>query len=242
MKGIKQLKSGFADPKMKELIETLWREYYGLYVEKYDRDPEKWLLNQFSDEIDFGQAMGMDHIVQGDQSLAMGIGQITTAFREVILGSYATTDDNATPDEWKAIDRLLTVGKGITKETRADALIIFKSGLMKVLNAMQICKYDHRTAAGELVEPQSGTLQYTPEKQLELYVVDRWVQVKDKNYHHEQINPSRVWEIAHNLEKYPSVTIFDFSGAEVEAEVSHTDTNNLIVTFSVPFAGYADLN
>ena len=242
MKGIRQLKSGFADPRMKELIDTLWREYYGLYVEKYDRDPEKWLLNQFSEDIDFGQALGMDHIVQGDQSLAMGIGQITTAFREVIMGSYATTDGFANPDEWKAIDRLITVGKGITQETREDALIIFKSGLMKVLNAMQICKYDHRTAVGELVEPQSGTLQYTPEKQLELYVENKWLQVKDKNYHHEQTSPSRVWEIAHNLEKYPSVTIFDFSGAEVEAEVSHTNTNNLIITFSVAFAGYADLN
>ena len=41
MKGIKQLKSGFTDPKMKELIDTLWREYYGLYVEKYDRSEER---------------------------------------------------------------------------------------------------------------------------------------------------------------------------------------------------------
>ena len=242
MKGIKKLKAGFADPKMKDLIETLWREYYGLYVEKYNRDPEKWLLNQFSDEIDFGQAVGMNHIVQGDQSLAIGFGQITTAFREVIMGSFATVDGFATPDEWKAVDRLLTVGKGITQETRSDALIMFKSGLTKVLNAIQIEKYDHRDEVGILIEPKSGTLQYTPEKELELYVVDKWVQVKDKNYQHEQLAPSRVWEITHNLEKYPSVTIFDLSGQEVEAEVSHTDTNNLIITFSVAFAGYADLN
>jgi len=237
MKGIRQLKSGFADPRMKELIDTLWREYYGLYVEKYNRDPEKWLLNQFSEDIDFGQALGMDHIVQGDQSLAMGIGQITTAFREVIMGSYATTDGFANPDEWKAIDRLITVGKGINQETREDALIIFKSGLIRLFNALEIGKYEH----GE-VQPTDGTLQFTPEKSLQVRENDQWNTVSDKFYRHTQSAPSRVWEIHHNLGKFPSVSVTDFEGNEYEGEANRIDENTMVLTFSAPLAGYADLN
>ena len=64
----------------------------------------------------------------------------------------------------------------------------------------------------------------------------------DKNYHHIQLAPSRVWEVMHNLNKYPSVTITDIDGNEYESEVRHINTNNLLLTFSVAFAGFADLN
>jgi hypothetical protein len=64
----------------------------------------------------------------------------------------------------------------------------------------------------------------------------------DKTYHHTQAAPSRVWEVVHNLNKYPSVTITDAAGNEYESEVKHLDTNNTLLTFSEPFAGCADLN
>ena len=242
MKGRVQLKEIWKDPNMKELIDSLWREYPGLYNEKYDRDPEKWLLNILGQDVEYGQALGQDHSINGNESTAIGIGAITRAFRELVLGSYATEDPLANPDQWKAIDRLITVGKGINDSNREDALILFKSGLLELFNGIVIKKYDHRTAEGELIEPEDGTLQFTPEKSLELRENNKWNKVGDKHYHHEQVNPSRVWEITHNLAKYPTVTITDTSGNEYEGDVKQIDENMIVLTFSAALAGYADLN
>jgi len=252
MRGRRDLKSMFADPRLKELIDSLWREYPGLYNEKYNRlvgeptevgEPvEPWLLNVFGDDVEFGQALGQDHFINGNQSTAIGIGAITRAFREIVMGSYPTEDSVANPDEWVKLDRLVTVGKGINDSNREDALILFKSGLLKLFSAVKIAAFPRDESGNPLIEPEPGTIQYTPEKSLELFENQKWNSVKDKNYHHIQNSPSRVWEITHNLDKYPSVTIFDFTGTEYEAETMHLDINNVLLTFSIPFAGYADLN
>ena len=147
MKNLKELESMWPrDPNMRQLVISLWREYYGLYTEKYDRDPEKWLLNSISKEIDFGQAIGQDHRIDGNLSVALGIGAITRSFRETALGSYGTADSDplAMPNEWRALDRLISVGKGINDENREDALVLFKSGLLKLFNAFRLGKYDHQ--------------------------------------------------------------------------------------------------
>ena len=59
---------------------------------------------------------------------------------------------------------------------------------------------------------------------------------------HNQTVSSSVWNITHNLNKYPSVSIVDSSNEEVIGEVEHTNTNSLIVKFSAPFSGKAFLN
>ena len=64
----------------------------------------------------------------------------------------------------------------------------------------------------------------------------------DKYYRHTQNLPDTLWNVSHNLDKYPSVTVIDTSGTEHEGEVQHIDQNNLTITFSAAFAGYADLN
>lgn len=159
MKGIRQLKSGFADPRMKELIDTLWREYYGLYVEKYNRDPEKWLLNAFSLEIDFGQAIGQDHLIEGNRSVAIGQGLVTKAFMELALGAYGLIPEGQDPDEWNPLDLLFSIGNGLDKDNRSNALEVFKSGLVRLYNAIQIDKYVHGTEV-----PEDGVLQFDEQK------------------------------------------------------------------------------
>jgi hypothetical protein len=64
----------------------------------------------------------------------------------------------------------------------------------------------------------------------------------DKSYTHYQGVPEAVWNVSHNLNKYPSVTIIDTSGNEMEGEIEYTDNNNLVLTFSAPFSGVAFLN
>jgi hypothetical protein len=66
--------------------------------------------------------------------------------------------------------------------------------------------------------------------------------VGDKNYIHDQGISSSVWTITHNLNKFPSVTVKDTAGEEVEGEVEHISVNQLTITFSASFSGVATLN
>ena len=64
----------------------------------------------------------------------------------------------------------------------------------------------------------------------------------DKFYVHDQISPSDTWEIIHNLDKYPSVSVVDSAGSKVIGDVSYVSMNELIVHFSAGFSGKAYLN
>jgi hypothetical protein len=55
-------------------------------------------------------------------------------------------------------------------------------------------------------------------------------------------SPSQEWDIIHNLEKYPSVTVVNSAGVWVIGEVEYKDNNRLIVSFSSEFSGRAYLN
>jgi len=51
-----------------------------------------------------------------------------------------------------------------------------------------------------------------------------------------------IWTIAHNLDKYPSVTIIDEYNRQFEGHVEYRDNNTVIVTLSAPIKGKAYLN
>ena len=159
-------------PQLRELIDSLWREYPGLYNERYSNDPELWIRNIFADDLVFGQALGQDHEINSEQSIGIGIGSVTRAFRELVLGSYANDDALQNPTEWDELDRLITVGNGIDEDNRHDALILFKSGLLKLLNAVKIGKYEHG-----VTDPGDGTIQYTTEESLQIRHLNAWLDV-----------------------------------------------------------------
>lgn len=58
----------------------------------------------------------------------------------------------------------------------------------------------------------------------------------------EQGVASNVWEIEHNLGKYPSVSIVDTAGNEIIASVKYPDENNVVITMTSEFKGKAYLN
>lgn len=66
--------------------------------------------------------------------------------------------------------------------------------------------------------------------------------INDKNYVHNQIVASNSWEIQHNLDKYPSVSIVDSGNNLVVGEVKYIDSNNIIITFTSIFSGKAYFN
>ena len=68
-------------------------------------------------------------------------------------------------------------------------------------------------------------------------------QINKVNYHvHTQISASSTWEINHNLDKFPSVSIVDSAGSVVIGDVKHIDQNNVQINFTSGFAGKAYLN
>jgi hypothetical protein len=58
---------------------------------------------------------------------------------------------------------------------------------------------------------------------------------------HEQLAPSSLWVINHNLNKYPSVTVTDSAGNVVVGDVKHVSLNTTEISFSAAFAGKAIL-
>jgi hypothetical protein len=57
-----------------------------------------------------------------------------------------------------------------------------------------------------------------------------------------QMAPVSLWTIAHNLGRFPSVTVVDSTEREVEGDVHYLDGNTIAVSFSAPFSGVAYLN
>lgn len=65
---------------------------------------------------------------------------------------------------------------------------------------------------------------------------------EDKHFLFVQAIASDVWEIKHDLNKYPSVTVVDSADSVVIGDVTYIDENNVRLTFSDAFSGKAYLN
>jgi len=168
IRGRRELKEMWRDPKMKLLIDSLWREYYALYTEKYksqtDLDElgapiDQWIRNKISRDINFAQAIGQGHNMEGNRSAAIGQGGHTTSFMELLLGAYAIDAIDQDAEAWVATDRLIAVGNGTSDTARSNALEIFKSGMIKLFNAITLGDYSHGA-----VDPLPGTLRFKDSK------------------------------------------------------------------------------
>lgn len=66
--------------------------------------------------------------------------------------------------------------------------------------------------------------------------------VNDKNYIHNQVVASGTWQIQHNLDKFPSISVVDSGDNLVVGEVKYIDLNNVLITFTSVFSGKAYFN
>ena len=66
--------------------------------------------------------------------------------------------------------------------------------------------------------------------------------VEDKNFLFTQTSPTSVWTVAHNQNKYPSVSIFDSANNPIMGQVENIDLNNLTITFNAAISGSALIN
>ena len=70
----------------------------------------------------------------------------------------------------------------------------------------------------------------------------RSLEGQDKYFVWEQGVSSNIWNITHNLDKYPSVTVVDNNNRIMEGDVRYIDLNHIEVTFNASFQGKAYLN
>ena len=61
-------------------------------------------------------------------------------------------------------------------------------------------------------------------------------------YTYTQASPAAAWLIAHDLGRFPSVTVVDSTGSCVEGDLDYIDGNSLTVSFTAAFSGLAYLN
>ena len=64
----------------------------------------------------------------------------------------------------------------------------------------------------------------------------------DKDFTYIKSTPDSVWEITHDLDKYPSVTVVDSAGSVVMGDITYTSKSAIKITFSAAFSGKAYLN
>lgn len=64
----------------------------------------------------------------------------------------------------------------------------------------------------------------------------------DVNFVHIQGTAAAVWNINHNLNKFPSVTVVDSAGTQILTTIEFPDANNIRVKFAGVTSGRAYLN
>jgi hypothetical protein len=61
-------------------------------------------------------------------------------------------------------------------------------------------------------------------------------------FEYEQMTASSVWTVNHNLGRHPSVTVVDYSGNEVIGDIKYNSINQVTLTFTAAFGGWAYIN
>lgn len=64
----------------------------------------------------------------------------------------------------------------------------------------------------------------------------------DITYIHTHLTAEKVWDIRHNLNKYPSATVVDSAGNVVIGDCEYISKDRLVLRFSGTFSGHAYLN
>ena len=106
-------------------------------------------------------------------------------------------------------------------------------------------KYRIKNSSGEyeVIHFQTSADQIITDDNLQFVTKEEKEQLRTiRNHIHNQIASERVWEIEHNLGRFPSVSIVDSAGTIVVGDVFYVDENHVRITFSSAFSGKAYLN
>ena len=116
----------------------------------------------------------------------------------------------------------------LTVKIQSEPTIEIDLGEIEVIETL-------RTVDSEMSDTSENPVQ---NKAIKSYVDARL----DKNYVHTQRMASDSWIIAHNLNKYPAITIVDSGGTVVIGEIEYVSLNLACVKFNAIFSGKAYCN
>lgn len=152
---------------------------------------------------------------------------VTTATRNALASSYNSNDSGILA--YDTTQNMLYVWDG----NQWDQVGLTPSQLAQLQYA-----YDNSVTGVNIAlsNPQQATITLTKVNAPSL------TDVFERAYVHTQVVPAIQWNITHNLNKFPSVSIVDSSYEEVIGEVEYIDSNNLTVRFTASFSGEAYIN
>jgi hypothetical protein len=91
---------------------------------------------------------------------------------------------------------------------------------------------------------ESGSLPLTPTSSSSLLLVTHPAAAvgggADSNYHHAQGSASTTWTVNHGLGRHPVVSVLDSAGSQVEVDVAHVSSDQLVLTLAYAVSGTAD--
>lgn len=77
-------------------------------------------------------------IASGKNSIAIGEGTQTKSFREIAIGSFNKTVGPYSAEVWNLFDLIISVGIGTGENDKKNAIEVYKSGMIKLFNALQL--------------------------------------------------------------------------------------------------------
>ena len=100
-----------------------------------------------------------------------------------------------------------------------------------IVSPVVIAKSSETTIVVDQSNTQSSTIEVTG-----------IVSGKDAHFTYTQVTPSNTWDVTHNLNKKPSVTVVDSADSVVIGDVQYLNNNQVRLTFVGAFSGKAYFN
>lgn len=147
-----------------------------------------------------------------------------------------------TTEEWAAQSDLVT---------EEGALYVFSNATSTIIDGQTIYVPSFKIGDGEtLLRVMPFVSDSNTQHELTSHIENTEVHVTSaekaiwnkRTFVYEQARPLDTWDITHDLNKHPSVTVVDSAGTVVIGEVQYINNERIIVTFNGAFSGTAYLN
>lgn len=184
-----------------------------------------------------------------------GVGESNHSQILISGGKVSITNDNwASAQTIISSDGILGSGiinKTITQEKLSQEIQDVLTGNTYLSTTADMVKTIDGTDVATELSSHSSQLEYMPTLIEELGDVRYYTktevdakitEVVVSTFNFAQISPTSTWNITHNLNKYPSVTVVDSGENTVIGDVKYIDNNNIQIIFSASFSGNAYLN
>lgn len=115
-------------------------------------------------------------------------------------------------------------------------------GITQIGNLPFLCQTGSEGGGSEHGIPAGGTVGQVLVKNSNTNYDAGWQTTSVSTYIHTQGVTSSVWNVTHNLNKHPSITVVDTADSIIIGEVQYVNMNSVILTFKAPFKGKAYFN